>query len=143
MEILSKTTQDTKKMAGSIAAKLKPFDVIALYGDLGAGKTTFSSYLVEALGFGSRVQSPTFVIARRYTHEKGIIKTINHIDLYRLRSVAELHEIDLKGLLQEKDALTLIEWPEIAQELLPESTINIRFELIDENTRSINVQNLH
>ena len=62
MEVLSKSTKETEELAQRVAKKLKPGDVLALYGDLGAGKTTFTNLLVKSLDFGSRVQSPTFVI---------------------------------------------------------------------------------
>jgi tRNA threonylcarbamoyladenosine biosynthesis protein TsaE len=143
MEVLSKTTEDTKKLAGSIAKKLKSGDVLALYGELGAGKTTFTRLLVQSLGFDSRVQSPTFVIARRYSKSLGAIKVINHADLYRLKSLTEAEEIGVNEMFSEKSAITLVEWPEIIESILPAKTICLKFEYVDEDTRRINVQNLH
>jgi len=134
MEILSTSTEDTKKLAGSIAKKLKPGIVLALYGELGAGKTAFTNFLVKALGFVSRVQSPTFVVLRKYLGGRNAIKVINHIDLYRLTN---RREIDYLGLEE-----ILIEWPELIEDLLPPQTMKIKFEHVGEFERKINVQSL-
>jgi tRNA threonylcarbamoyladenosine biosynthesis protein TsaE len=147
MEITVLSTQDTKKLAESVATKTKPGTVFALHGDLGAGKTTFTGYLVKALGFDSRVQSPTFVLIRRYekknrTDAATEISRIYHIDLYRLSDPTELSDLGLMDLFEEKNAVILVEWPEIAESILPENTVHIYFEYDGENGRKINVQNL-
>jgi len=140
MEISTHSTQETKALAIKVAKQISKGSVIALYGELGTGKTTFTRYLVEALGLKSRVQSPTFVIARRYA-DKDIV--FNHIDLYRLTSRQEAEEIGIEDFLKSTDSITVIEWPEIIEDLLPEETIRIYFEHIDENGRKIKIQNLH
>ncbi|HLC93800.1 MAG TPA: tRNA (adenosine(37)-N6)-threonylcarbamoyltransferase complex ATPase subunit type 1 TsaE [Patescibacteria group bacterium] len=140
MEVISKSTGDTKKLAGKIAEKIRPGAVLALYGDLGSGKTTFVSYLVEALGLNARVQSPTFVMVRKYTGGRET-PVVNHIDLYRLTSKEEVEEIGVPELISESNTVTVIEWPELAEHLLPDDTVKIKFAYIDENTRKINVQN--
>lgn len=139
MEILSKSTEDTEKLAREVAEKIKPGSVIALEGDLGAGKTTFTSYFVHALGIDKRVQSPTFVILRKYVGDK---LTVNHLDLYRMQGAEELIDLGLNELFEE-GGITIIEWPEVAKHLLPEDTIWIKFEYVDENERKISVQNLN
>jgi tRNA threonylcarbamoyladenosine biosynthesis protein TsaE len=145
MEILCKDTTETKKLAEFLAKKLHKNDVIALYGDLGTGKTTFVRYLVEALGFKSRVQSPTFVLSRRYVDrsKSSDVNVINHIDLYRLSNEKDAAEIGITEFLQEPDSITIIEWPEIIESLLPPSTIKIKFEALEDDLRKIYVQNLH
>lgn len=136
METTTHSTEETKKLAFEIAKKIKLGDVLALYGDLGTGKTTFTGFLVEALGKDNRVQSPTFVIMRKYGN-------INHLDLYRLGSKEELNELGLEELFADENAINIIEWPELAEEFLPEKTIRIYFEDVSENERKIKVQNLH
>ena len=117
--------------------------VLALFGDLGSGKTTFTSFLVKALGFDSRVQSPTFVICRRYTKPMGKpIDTIHHVDLYRLTSKEEVLDIGLGEMLQEPRSLVLIEWPELSMDFLPKDVVEIHFKTVDENTRHIIVKGL-
>lgn len=136
MESITKSTEETKKLAIELAKKTKKGSVLALYGDLGSGKTTFTRFFVEALGLKSRVQSPTFVVARKYGY-------INHVDLYRLTDETEAKDIGIEEILTDSDSITLIEWPEIIENSLPEKTIKIYFEYIDENTRKITIKNLH
>jgi tRNA threonylcarbamoyladenosine biosynthesis protein TsaE len=141
MEILSVSTEQTKKLAIEIADKLKPNDVVLLHGELGAGKTTFTKYLVEALGIPARVQSPTFVLLRKYegTHVK-----VNHLDLYRVTSVEDVKALDIAELISENGFITIIEWPEIARAFLPETCIEIKFDVLaGDSERKINVQNLY
>jgi len=144
MEITALSTKDTKKLACELAAKLKPGMVLALHGDLGSGKTTFTGFLVKELGFDSRVQSPTFVIIRKYKKHiaKSAVKNIYHIDLYRLTNKAELSDLDLNELFAEKDSLSILEWPDVATDMLPADTIHIYFDYLGEQERYINVQNL-
>lgn len=139
MEIITHSTQETKELAVKLAQSLKKGDVVALFGELGSGKTTFTRFITWALGLKSRVQSPTFVILRKYESTE---LTINHLDLYRLTSKDEVLEIGFNELLADKNALTIIEWPEVIADLLPKSAISIYFEYIDENSRKITVQNL-
>ena len=136
MEIITKNTEETKRLAFEIAAKIKPETVICLYGGLGSGKTTFTRFLVEGLGIKNRVQSPTFVIARKYGH-------INHVDLYRLTSEEEVRDIGVEEMINDKDSITIIEWPEIIENILPKETVKIYFDYIDENTRKIRIENLY
>ena len=143
MEILSTSTAETQKLAQTIAKRVKPGMCLALFGDLGSGKTTFTAYLVEALGFDSRVQSPTFVIHRRYTKALGgPIDTVHHVDLYRLTSKEEVLDIGLPEMLQESHSLVLIEWPELAMDLLPPNVVKLCFTTIDETTRRIIMEGL-
>ena len=136
MENITKSTEETKRLAVELAGKIQKGSVLALYGDLGSGKTTFTRYFVEALGLKNRVQSPTFVVARKYGD-------VNHVDLYRLTNEEEARDIGIEEMLFDQNSITLIEWPEIIENILPEKTIKIYFEYIDENTRKITIENLH
>lgn len=143
MEILSTSTAETEKLAKTIAEEVKPGMVLALFGDLGSGKTTFTAFLVRALGFDSRVQSPTFVIHRRYKKPLGNpIDTIHHVDLYRLTSKKEVLDIGLPEMLRGSHSLVLIEWPELAMDFLPQDVVKLHFTTIDETTRRIIVEGL-
>lgn len=143
MEILSTSTKDTQELAEKLAQRVEPGQVLALFGDLGSGKTTFSSLLVKALGFESRVQSPTFVIHRCYKRSpENKISTIHHVDLYRLTSKEEVLEIGFLEMLQDRNSLVLIEWPELAMDYLPQNMTKIYFSTLDETTKRIIVENL-
>lgn len=140
MEVLSISTEKTKELAGSLATKLPAGSVLALYGDLGSGKTTFTRFLVSALGSESRVQSPTFVLAKKYTAPNLVI---NHLDLYRLQNKEEILDLGLLEILNEPKSITVIEWPEIAEAILPkERLIKIIFSYKGENERKIEIQNI-
>ncbi len=144
MEVTTISTEQTKDLAEKLAKVLRPKDIIAFEGDLGAGKTTFIRYLVAALGSINRVQSPTFVIARKYIAENfNNINVINHLDLYRLSSFDEIKDLSLDEYFNQPDALTLIEWPNIADSILPDDSIKIIITVLGENERIFDVQNLH
>ena len=146
MEFTTYSTQETEKLAQQLAQKVKPGMILALYGELGSGKTTFTSFLVKALGFDNRVQSPTFVLIRHYKKGAGDsvskLKSIYHVDLYRIMDASEVEDLGIEELFEEKDALVIIEWPELLENYLPENTVKIYFTYLDENSRGINVQNL-
>jgi tRNA threonylcarbamoyladenosine biosynthesis protein TsaE len=128
MEIKLENTEKTEELAGRIAEDLYPGAVIALYGDLGSGKTTFTGFLVKALNIDARVQSPTFVLIREYkSDKKNVIGKVNHIDLYRIKDVKEIEDLGLEEIFAEPDAIAVIEWPELIEEKLPQNVIKIKF----------------
>jgi len=147
METITNSTEETEQLARKIAEKIKPGDVLALYGDLGAGKTTFTKFLVKALGFENKVQSPTFVLARVYetssNEDSSRLNKINHLDLYRLRDKKDVENFGIKEYFDQPNSITIIEWPEMAENYLPKETIKVIFTELGENKRKINVQNLH
>lgn len=148
MEILSTAPAETQKLAQTLAQKVKPGMVLALFGDLGSGKTTFTAFLAQALGFTCRVQSPTFIIHRRYAKLSGAsaltsnIAVMHHLDLYRLTSKAEVVDLGLSELLAEHQALVLIEWPELASDVLPANVVKLYFTTVSEATRRIVIEGL-
>lgn len=148
MEKIVDSTEETKELVGEIADKLRQGDVLALYGDLGSGKTTFTRFLVHALGIRTRVQSPTFIVTRVYEKEPTNknakkIQRVNHVDLYRLRNPEEIADLGLKEYFDKEKSITVIEWPELAEKYLPKDTVKIKFEDLGKSKRKINVQNLH
>ena len=107
-------------VAGRVAAQLQPADVVALSGDLGAGKTTFARAVLRALGWTGEVPSPTFTLVQGY----DTTPEVWHVDLYRLDSP---HEAAALGLW-ETDAALLIEWPERLGALLPPDALRLRLD---------------
>ena len=132
----------TEAFALKFLEKIKPQDVIFLYGEMGVGKTTFVKYLIN--GFQKKnnqitteVTSPTFNILNEYQIKK--IK-INHYDLYRLNSADELKDLNLFN--NELDTITLIEWPQIIIEK-PKQLIELNFEYAkDYQKRSVQIKGL-
>lgn len=105
--------------------------VLALIGDLGAGKTAFAQGFIKSFGVKTHVPSPTFVIFRRYPihQEAGGFKNIFHFDLYRIQKPKEIMELGFKEILNPPtggpENIVLIEWPEKILKLLPKNTIKI------------------
>ena len=143
MEVSSSSAKETRELAKRVAKSLKGGEVLALYGNLGAGKTTFVQGLVEALGIKAKVLSPTFVLIRHYLNSGGKIKKVNHVDLYRIVQSDDAQGLGILDFCFDRDSITVIEWPEVMKKELPEGTINIFFETVSENERKINVPNLH
>jgi len=114
--------------------------VLALAGDLGAGKTAFVKAIAKELGITEHVTSPTFVIMKTYdlppTTNHGF-KTLTHIDAYRLESAHELEVLGWNELLADPDALIAIEWPEKVPGTIPNNAHHFAFEHVDETTRKI------
>jgi len=121
-----KSEQDTVNLAKKTAAIAGPGDTLALYGDLGAGKTFFTQKFCRFLGIKEIVSSPSYVLINQYSGEVQV----NHVDLYRLSSYEEVLELGIYEMLSGN--ITVIEWPEIAEEILPENTLHIH--LIFENS---------
>lgn len=103
--------------------------VLALHGELGAGKTAFVQELGKLLGVKETITSPTFVIMKRYQTAHDSFKNLVHIDAYRLDSVDEMRVLGFKPLLGEKDTIICIEWAERIAELMPEDALHLRFSL--------------
>lgn len=142
MEVVTKNIAETEAFARDFLKKLKPnpkeATVLALCGDLGSGKTTFTQYLAKELGIRNYVTSPTFVIQKRYNCAKNqLFKTLIHIDCYRLNSGDELLHLDWEETVHDPDNLIVLEWPERVEEILPKDRIEIAFEFVSENERKI------
>jgi tRNA threonylcarbamoyladenosine biosynthesis protein TsaE len=103
--------------------------VLALSGDLGAGKTTFVQHLARTLGVADTITSPTFVIMKRYHTTDADFHTLIHIDAYRLESVDELTVLGFDHLLKEKGTIICIEWPERVAALVPPHAAHLSFEI--------------
>jgi len=99
--------------------------VIALSGDLGAGKTTFTQQLAKRLGVTDQVTSPTFVIMRSYATTDAHFKKLVHIDAYRFLEVREAEVLGMADVLKEEGTLAVIEWPEHIAALIPKEAIRM------------------
>ena len=120
----------TALLAGRIAPLLQPGDAVALWGDLGAGKTTLARDILRALGVTEDVPSPTFTLVQTYETPR---LTVAHYDLYRLKSSREVSEVGFAEALE--DGAVLVEWPERAPEYLPDETLHLRLKLEEDSRR--------
>ena len=114
--IISRNPSDTMEIGGRYALSLVPGDIVGLVGDLGAGKTHFAKGIAAALGVTDRIQSPTFALCHQY-HSGRI--PLNHLDLYRLETTAQLLSAGLDEVMFSRDAITIVEWFERWRELAP------------------------
>lgn len=143
METISSSTQKTKELADQLASQLSGGEIILLTGELGAGKTTFTGFLAKALGFDARVQSPTFILHRIYrAPESNKIVQIHHLDLYRLTEESEFEDLGIDEMATS-DSVVIIEWPNKFLGKIKGKIISINFEVLSENERKIQIQNLH
>jgi tRNA threonylcarbamoyladenosine biosynthesis protein TsaE len=131
-------TSETRALGRRIAAKLQPGDVVLLHGDLGAGKTTMVQGIGMALGTRERAQSPTFSLVVDTPLPGGTI--LRHIDLYRLEGLEELDALGFEDLISDDRAITLVEWPERAVGMLPESYLLIELESAGPDRRTIRMR---
>lgn len=107
----------------AVGQALPPRSIVALEGDLGAGKTTFAKAVVRGLGVTEEATSPTYALVHRYAGRRG---PVFHLDCYRLRQPEEAEDLDWESLLAEGDAL-IVEWPERAGAWMPAPTHRFRF----------------
>ncbi|MBU3626176.1 tRNA (adenosine(37)-N6)-threonylcarbamoyltransferase complex ATPase subunit type 1 TsaE [Polynucleobacter sp. JS-Safj-400b-B2] len=151
IELYCRQEADTASLAKHLAASFEHFLTkqpdshlnISLEGDLGAGKTTFARYLIQALGHDGKVKSPTYTLCEPYPLQlKEQAVTIHHFDLYRMRDPLEWQEA---GFAEHFDVpgICLIEWPEKAEGTLPAFDIQIQLSAgTDENERTIKINSL-
>ena len=145
-EIHLTSEEDTARFAKILAdglSNLLPLNAPINYwliGDLGAGKTTFTRYLLKSLGHSGKVKSPTYNLCEPYKIQTNLKQLeINHFDLYRMTHPKEWEESGFRDTLSSP-GLSLIEWPEKAEGTLPQPDLTIRLNYLDENSRTINIE---
>ena len=133
----------TEELANRFSKKLKPGNIVFLYGEMGVGKTTFIRHIINRFQKDNKlkiteVTSPTFNLLNQYQIKK--IK-IDHYDLFRLKSIEEIKNLDLFG--DNINTVTLVEWPQIIEEK-PKNLIELNFEYgNDHQTRSVQIKGLN
>ncbi|MBI2618269.1 tRNA (adenosine(37)-N6)-threonylcarbamoyltransferase complex ATPase subunit type 1 TsaE [Candidatus Kaiserbacteria bacterium] len=142
MDVKKLSKHDMAKEAARMMGTLSPrrtATVLGLYGDLGAGKTTFAQALARVFGIKETVTSPTFVIMKTYAlpKRKTHFKHLIHIDAYRLRGSSELTKLGWETLLNDPANLIVIEWAEKVESILPKNTKKICLDVVDEKTRAL------
>jgi len=143
MKAVSKSLEETREIAGEMLAALSVGEsaaVVALSGDLGAGKTAFSQAVGEILGVADTMQSPTFVIMKIYELEEQKWQRLVHIDAYRLEKESELLHLGWGELIADPQNLILIEWPERVAGIIPATAKRIDFTFVSEGVREISYE---
>lgn len=153
MEFLSKNLEETAKIAFDFAKSLDgaherdKTTVVGLYGDLGAGKTSFMKFIAKEFGIEEEIKSPTFVIMKIYdiAGKSEDAKFFNfskliHIDAYRIEDSKEMEVLGWEKIISDPQNLIFVEWPEKIAEIMPPHT-KIFFEHISETERKIKIKN--
>lgn len=140
-EIISHSPEKTMDLAAEIAQNLHGGEVLALTGELGGGKTTFTKGLAESLKVSENITSPTFVMLKSYPAKiKNRDITLVHIDAYRADTIEDIKSVGIEDYSGRADVVMVIEWAEKIRKILPKDTVNINFEFVDENTRKISIK---
>ncbi|MDA3957030.1 tRNA (adenosine(37)-N6)-threonylcarbamoyltransferase complex ATPase subunit type 1 TsaE [Oceanispirochaeta sp.] len=131
-ELLSSSYEETLQWGEKIGLTLVPGDIVALKGDLGAGKTSITKGIAKSIGIKDVITSPTYTIVYEY---EGKIP-LYHMDMYRISGIEEFEMLGVDDLLFGK-GITLIEWSERIQEYLPEKGKSISIKIIENGMRKI------
>ncbi len=136
LEFISRSPEQTLRLGARLGRHLNGSDVVALEGDLGAGKTVLAQGVGMGWGSTSRLVSPTYVLIRRHRrHQDALV--LYHIDLYRLNSMAEIDMLGLDEIIGNPDAVCLVEWPDRHASLFPGERLWIHLRMLDEYRRSL------
>lgn len=133
--VTTHSPEETIAFGQRVGKLIKGGDVIAYKGSMGAGKTTFTRGLAVGMGLGDEVISPTFALVNEY---RGDI-TLYHFDMYRIQNGDDLETTGFYDYISDDSALA-VEWSENIEDCLPENTIFITLERIDDDTRKITVE---
>ncbi len=130
-KITTYSEKETIEIAQNLESEKFPNMVICLEGDLGSGKTVFTKGFAQALGIEETVTSPTFNIIKEYTNGE---LPLYHMDVYRLDGKAD--DLGIEDYYT-KNGITIIEWSDMISDYLPEDRLDIKFKVLDENTRTL------
>jgi tRNA threonylcarbamoyladenosine biosynthesis protein TsaE len=133
--IVSRSPEDTARAGEALGRSLGPADVVALTGELGAGKTCFVQGVARGLGVTTPATSPTFVLVNEY---RGRVP-VHHADAYRTESMTELMDLGLLELF-DGDGVTLVEWADKLRPLLPARTIEVNVSGVGDEPREITIR---
>lgn len=131
-EIVVESLSELKDVAQAIMESLEGRNVVAFCGQMGAGKTTLISAIMEHLGSTDNVTSPTFALVNQYITAND--ERVYHFDFYRINRIEEVFDMGYEEYFYSGD-LCLIEWPELIEELLPEEAMVVRIEVLSPTSR--------
>ena len=134
MQITTHSADETQALGQKLASRLAPGDVIAYFGDLGAGKTAFTRGLAQGLGITDPVTSPTYTIVNEYL---GGRLPLFHFDMYRLSSADDLFDIGWEDYL-DRGGVCAVEWSENVTEAMA-GAVSVTIDVLGENTRRITI----
>ena len=128
---------ETEALGERLAKCLRAGAVVALYGDLGAGKTAFVRGMARGLDITEQVSSPTFTVVNEYPGDPALF----HFDMYRLKNADELYAIGWEDYL-DRDGICVVEWSERIEEALPEDAVRVYIERRSDTERTVRVEGM-
>ena len=137
MLVTTHCEEETEALGERLAKCLRAGAVVALYGDLGAGKTAFVRGMARGLGIRESVTSPTFTIVNEYPGDPALF----HFDMYRLKSAEELYGIGWEDYL-DRNGICVTEWSERIEEALPENAVRVTIQRLSDTERSIRIEGM-
>tara|TARA_B100000427_G_scaffold85179_1_gene69774 strand:+ start:3402 stop:3821 length:420 start_codon:yes stop_codon:yes gene_type:complete len=133
--MITTSTEETQKLGESFSKNLKPGNIIALIGNLAAGKTSFVKGVLKGLGYKYEVTSPTFTLINEYYAKLKVI----HVDFYREENITRWNELGFQNMINS-DSIILIEWADLIPDLLPNIDYKLHFEHNGEDKRRIEIR---
>ena len=130
---LTISEEQTIDLGVNFSKYIEKGDLIALKGDLGSGKTTFTKGILKGLNYSGKVTSPTYTMINEY----DCLQKVIHIDCYKEKKIGIWLSLGLNDYIDDHNNIIIIEWPEILEEILPSDLINISFKHINDNQREI------
>lgn len=133
--MITTSTEETQKLGESFSKNLKPGNIVALIGNLAAGKTSFVKGVLKGLGYKYEVTSPTFTLINEYYAKSKVI----HVDFYREENITRWNELGFQNMINS-DSIILIEWADLIPDLLPNIDYKLHFEHNGEDKRRIEIR---
>ena len=133
--MITASTEETQKLGESFSKNLKPGNIVALIGNLAAGKTSFVKGVLKGLGYKYEVTSPTFTLINEYYAKLKVI----HVDFYREENITRWNELGFQNMINS-DSIILIEWADLIPDLLPNIDYKLHFEHNGEDKRRIEIR---
>ena len=133
--MITTSTEETLKLGESFSKNLKPGNIVALIGNLAAGKTSFVKGVLKGLGYKYEVTSPTFTLINEYYAKSKVI----HVDFYREENITRWNELGFQNMINS-DSIILIEWADLIPDLLPNIDYKLHFEHNGEDKRRIEIR---
>ena len=137
MTVTTRSEEETEALGERLAKCLRAGAVVALYGDLGAGKTAFVRGMARGLEIEETVSSPTFTIVNEYPGDPALF----HFDMYRLKNAEELYGIGWEDYL-DRNGICVTEWSERIEEALPADAVRVRIRRLSDSERSVSIEGM-
>ena len=134
MELIITSPENTEQVAKKFFSLFSQYKIFAFYGELGAGKTTFIKALCKEAGVTDIVSSPSFALVYEYQRENG--ENIYHFDFFRIKNQSELFDLGYEDYIYSGN-ICFIEWPEMAENLLPDETLKVRIVIQADGSRQL------